>query len=149
MRCYVKHFAYISVIKVQNFCVVFCPLFGCLFVSAHYICIRGVVWIEKTRSLLSWTYLSMARQPRLSHLASPAWNSRFGVCDQEAIQPRDHAKGGRHPDQTSHRGLRVVLLLQHNMALAQFLSSVLQISHEFYELSYKYAPFCLTLQQTP
>lgn len=30
--------------------MVFCPLFGCLFVSAHYICIR-VVWIEKTRSL--------------------------------------------------------------------------------------------------
>lgn len=47
MRCYVKHFAYISVIKVQNFCVVFCPLFGCLFVSAHYICIRVLYELKR------------------------------------------------------------------------------------------------------
>lgn len=34
-----------------------------------------------------------------------------------------------------------MFLLQHNVAPAQFLSSILHISHEFYELSYKYIAF--------
>lgn len=124
MRCYIKHFAYISVIKVQNFCgllpiiwllVCFCPLY------MH----KGLYIRVKDQIILSWTYLNMARQPRLSHLASPAWNSRFGVCDQEAIQPRDHAKGGRGtltrllPQRTELCSSSSIF----HLCLAQFLSS--------------------------
>ena len=95
MRCYVKHFAYISVINAQKFCVVFCPLCGCLFVSAHYLCIRVLYELKRPDSYFPRHISARPCNQGLVTWLLPPGTPGLECVVKEAIQPRDHAKGGR------------------------------------------------------